>query len=345
MTSQQSNRARSDHTGDGRLAVVFDAERIPFPEAAERTLADAGIALLRHRGHDVGCLDEETRLRVDAILVRHGSWGEPEFGQLPRLAVVARCGAGYDNIDVAAAARRRVAVTYVPDYGVDDVADQSVALGLAALRRISWSDQQVRAGAWPNASMFARSRRIAGATVGIVGLGRIGRATALRWHGFGARIVAFDPFFAGDPSPPGVKLTDLRTLLESSLIVSLHCPLTSQTHGLIGAVEIARMRTDSVLVNTGRAGLIDEKALTDALRSRRLGGAALDVLAAEPPDNGDDFSGLDNLVLTPHSAAFTAEAIDEVARYAAADVIAILDGRPARSYAPSGSSQTGGGPA
>ena len=304
------------------LAVVADADRIPFPHAAVELLARAGVNVLVADGHDVETLTRNGS-RAAALLVRHGRWGAAQLAHFPDLRVITRCGTGYDNIDIAAARARGIDVTYVPAYGVDDVADQALALALALLRRIPAGDLALRNGQWPGADAYRGVRRLRGRTVGVVGYGRIGRAVATRFAAFGTTILAHDPQPVTDATA-----VPLRRLLTGSDIVCLTCPLTADTRGLLGPAELALLRPDAVLVNVARGELVDEAALADALDNGRIGGASLDVYAHEPLPQHSPLLRSDRVVLAPHSAAFTDDAITELALAAAADVAAVLNGQP-----------------
>jgi phosphoglycerate dehydrogenase-like enzyme len=308
--------------------VVADSERIPFPAEAVAVLRAAGLRVLLVDGHDA---DTIARLAAGAavLFVRHGWWGAGELSSFRDLRVVARCGTGYDNIDVRAARARGVAVTYVPDYGADDVADQTLALALALLRRIAWGDRVVRRGEWPGAPEYGGVRRLRGRRVGIVGYGRIGRAVAARFAAFGADVVVHDPVPAS-----GAHHVALDELLATSAVVCLTCPLTPATRGLLGVRELALLAHDAVVVNTARGELVDERALVDALTAGRIAGAALDVFASEPLEASSPLRALDNVVLAPHSAGFTDDAIHDVALVAARDAVAVLAGGEPRYPVP-----------
>ncbi|WP_324276747.1 C-terminal binding protein [Blastococcus brunescens] len=191
---------------------------------------------------------------------------------------VARMGVGLDNIDVASAAARGVWVTNVPDYCIDEVSDHALAMVLAWTRGLIPANRQVHEGTWDPAA--ARLRRLASLTCGVVGLGRIGRATAAKLGAFGARVLGSDPGVTREL--PGVEVVDLDRLLTDSDVVVLHAPLVPATHHLIGAREIARMPAGGLLVNVSRGGLVDSDAVATALADGHLSGAALDVLESEP---------------------------------------------------------------
>jgi D-3-phosphoglycerate dehydrogenase / 2-oxoglutarate reductase len=221
---------------------------------------------------------------------------------LPQLKVVVTASVGYDHLDVQGLAARGIATFCAPAYCSEEVADHALASVLALWRGIPRMDVERRTGQWDPAGLPAL-RRIAGSTLGIVGLGRIGRGLARRAQALGIEVLGHDPFLDDDAiRAAGVSPASLEALLAASHAVSLHLPLTAASERLIGARELALMQPWSVLVNVSRAGLVDLDALADALRSGRLGAAAFDVWDVEPPAPGDTRLEAPHLVLTPHVA-------------------------------------------
>ena len=248
------------------------------------------------------------------------------LARAPRLRAIANCAVGYDNIDLRAAAARGIVVTNTPDVLTETSADLAFALILAAARRVCEGDRLVRAGRWRGWSPdLLLGRDVHGATLGIVGLGRIGAAVARRAAGFGMRILYHQRRPARRP-PAGATHTSLARLLASADIVSLHVPLTAATHHLIGARELARMRRDAILVNTSRGAVVDEAALIRALARGRLAAAGLDVFAREPRVPRA-LCALPNVVLTPHVASATTATRARMAVVAARNLAAALAGR------------------
>ncbi|MFF5978872.1 C-terminal binding protein [Streptomyces olindensis] len=243
------------------------------------------------------------------------------IGVSPDLRIVARLGVGLDNIAVQAATERGVWVTNVPDYCVEEVSDHAVGMVLAWTRGLAFFDREVRAGRWDPAS--ARLRRLSTLTCGIVGFGRIGRATAAKLGAFGCRILAHDPHPPADV--PAVAAVGLEELLRRSDVVILHAPLTPATHHLVGAGELALMKPGGLLVNVSRGGLVDTDAVVKALESGQLAGAAFDVLETEPhvPAALLDQPGA---LLTPHVAFSSDASVTELRRRAAEEVVRILAG-------------------
>jgi phosphoglycerate dehydrogenase-like enzyme len=241
------------------------------------------------------------------------------LGRARGLRVIARVGVGTDSIDVDAATRNGIAVCITPGANAATTADHTVALMLAALRRIPEHDRAVRAGGWPRGHA-ATPWELSGATIGLVGYGAIARLVARRLEGFAVRILATDPAGAD-----GVECVELDELFSTSQVVSLHVPLTEETAGLMNRRRIGLMRPDAVLVNTARGGLIDEPALIDALEERRIRAAALDVFADEPPASAR-LRRLPNLILTPHIGGVSERSVAEMTRQATSAVLAVLDG-------------------
>jgi D-3-phosphoglycerate dehydrogenase len=248
------------------------------------------------------------------------------IGALDRCRVIARYGIGIDTIDLAAATRKGIVVTNVPDYCIDEVSDHALALILSLVRGVVRLDRSVHAGAWsPNEARPLH--RIAGRTLGLVGFGRIARRLAVKATALGFRVVATDPFVSAQAmQDAGVGYRDLHALLAESDVVSLHAPLTDESRHLIGAPELARMKRGAVLVNTSRGPLVDIAALRDALAGGSLGGAGLDVLETEPPDPDDPLLGRADVVVTPHASFYSEESIVELQRKAAEQVVAALAG-------------------
>jgi glyoxylate reductase len=273
-------------------------------------------AALARRLRDVDGLVCMLTDRIDAALLAGA----------PRLHAVANRAVGYDNIDLRTAAARGIVVTNTPDVLTETSADLAFALILAAARRVCEGDRLIRAGRWRGWSPdLLLGRDVHGATLGIVGLGRIGAAVARRARGFGMRILYHQR--RAIPRPPaGATRVSLARLLAGSDIVSLHVPLTTATHHLIGSRELAHMRRGAILVNTSRGAVVDETALIRALASRRLAAAGLDVFAREPRVPAA-LRALPNVVLTPHVASATTATRARMALVAAQNLAAVLAGR------------------
>jgi D-3-phosphoglycerate dehydrogenase len=247
--------------------------------------------------------------------------------RLPRLRVVATCSVGYDHIDLAAAKERGVWVCNVPDYCIEEMADSTLALALSLLRGVVALDRTVRAGSWDDHAAGVLMR-IAGTRFGVVGFGRIGRAVAARATSIGMEVWAHDPIVPNEAiAAAGAQPATLDELLAACYVVSLHVPLTAETTNMIGRRELALMPRGAYIVNTARAALVDQRALLAALDAGALGGAALDVLEFEPPSPEHSAPAHPRLIVTPHSAWYSADSEREVYRRAALSVRAVLEGK------------------
>jgi D-3-phosphoglycerate dehydrogenase len=240
--------------------------------------------------------------------------------------IIARLGIGLDNIDVRHATRRGILVTNVPDYCLIEVAEHTLALLLALARKIGVFHENARAGRYDLSAGFPL-RRIEGQTLGIVGLGQIGRRVAAKAQALGLRILATSRS-RRDPMP-GVAWADLKELLSQSDFVSLHVPLNDATRGMIGAAELAWMKPAAFLINTARGGLVDHRALAAALADGKLAGAALDVQDREPPDLSKPPYNDPRVIVTPHAAFYSSESVEELRRRVAHQVgVRLTGGRP-----------------
>jgi D-3-phosphoglycerate dehydrogenase / 2-oxoglutarate reductase len=248
---------------------------------------------------------------------------------LPRCRLVVRYGVGVDNVDLHAATERGVWVANVPDYGRDEVADHTLALALAMLRGVVALDRSVRAGTW-DLDPARPLRRLATLTWGVVGCGAIGTAVARRAAGLGMRVLGYDLPTVRSEAP--IERVPLEELLEEADLVSLHAALTPDTHHLVGAAALARMRPTAHLVNTARGGLVEEAALLAALDAGALAGAALDVLEHEPPDElGWKLARHPRVVATPHAAWYSEEAFHTLKSEVAREALRVLGGGAPRS--------------
>lgn len=252
--------------------------------------------------------------------------------EMPRLVAVVRRGVGYDNIDVAAATERGIIVANVPDASVEEVSDHALALLFSLERAIPWLDSAVRAGAWQRdpsqiAAIRASSRRFSALTLGIVGLGRIGRAVARKAQSVYGRIIGSDPLVTpSEAEALGVSLVDVYDLLAAADHVSIHAPLLPETHHLINADTLRAARPGAVIVNTSRGALIDERALLGAIATGRVRAAGLDVTEHEPLSSDDPLLGAEKVVLTAHSASTSTTTALELAGRSVDAAVALLRG-------------------
>ena len=265
---------------------------------------------------------------ADAVLVTYAKLTGDLLRQLTRCRAIGRFGLGVDNIDLAAAAEMGITVTYVPDYCVREVSDHAMALLLALARKITLSNALVQNGRWEVPAVVP-IHRLSDRVLGLIGFGNIPRALAPKAKAFGLRVVTHDPYVTPDAlAAAGVEGMSLDELLGVSDFVSVHAPLMPSTRGLINAATLARMKPTALLINTARGPLVDEEALVAALDAGRIAGAALDVLATEPPAKTSPLLGRDNVILTPHTAFYSEEALDELLTKCAGDVARVLSGEP-----------------
>lgn len=289
-----------------------------------RAIAEVDVA-----GDDIGYPRAELLERIadaDAFIALPSQRVDDELlARATRLRIVANHAVGIDNIDLAACRARNIPVTNTPGVLTEATADLAFGLILDACRRITEGDRDVRAGRFHGwGPRVHLGLRVSGATLGIVGYGRIGRAVAARARGFSMRVLYTSPRDMGDPEATRV---DLETLLASADVVSLHAPLTEQTRGLLSRERIRSMKEGAVLVNTARGALVDEDALAEALTSGRLAGAGLDVYVGEPRIN-PALLAAPRVVLAPHIGSADHQARRAMGDLACASVIAALTGQP-----------------
>lgn len=258
----------------------------------------------------------------------------------PRLKVVSRMGVGVDSIDLDAATELGVLACNVPGVNTTEVADHAMAMLLTLTRRMNDAIDATRAGGWRNnraaiGAVQTGVRRIAGHTMGIIGFGNIGRAFATRIRGFGpASIIAYDPYvpqLAGDLY--GVRMVDMDELLSSSDFITIHCSATAETHHLIGAAALSKMKKTAFLVNTSRGNVVDGSAVAEALQNGEIAAAALDVTEIEPIEDDDPLLQLPNAIVTPHIAGFSPTFLNVCPVRQAENVIRVLHGIPPHGLA------------
>lgn len=306
----------------------------------------AGLALLQEHCH---CLmpwtvnpespppaPRELLAEADAVVVRLFTIGDADFANAPRIKVVAKHGVGVDNIDCEAATRRGVPVVWCPGASSNAVAEHALTLMFALARQIDTAIPMVKAGKFAQRDRL-RGTELAGKTLGIIGLGRIGsRVAAKAALGLGMNVLAYDPpLDRSQYHGPAQFVDELSTLLQSADYITLHVPLTRETRRMIDASTLAMLKPTARIVNTSRGAVIDEVALAAALVGGRLAGAAIDVFEAEPVPVDHPLCSAPNAILTPHMSASTAESWENVSLMAAEGVLEVLAGRqPAQVYNP-----------
>ena len=263
----------------------------------ERDAVEAlGLALIDARA------DHRRAAEADGVLVQHATIGAAEMDANPRWKVIGRYGVGVDTIDIDAATARGIRVVNVPDYCEEEVATHAAALVLATVRQVPQADRMVRAQGWNDWRELTPIPALSEATLGVVGLGRIGRETLRLLRPFFGRIVGFDPFVT---EVDGVEVTSFADVIAAADVLTLHVPLTADTHHLIDADVIRRMKRGAHLVNVSRGGLVDSAALAAALEQGLLGGAAVDVLETEPALPSDPLLHSPRTIVTNHVAWYS----------------------------------------
>ncbi len=287
----------------------------------------AGMEELRKRGFSVTLNPHRRRLTEEEVLelierslpVGMIAGLEPLTERVLKkakgLKAISRLGVGMDNVDLAAARALNIAVTNTPDAPSRAVAELAIGLMLACLRKIPASDAAVRGGQWKR----AEGRLLGEQTVGIIGCGRIGTAVAHILRGFGSRVIGFDPYRKEDAN---IRLVDWETLLAESDIITLHVPLSDETRGIIGAEALEKMKEKAIIVNTSRGGIVDEKALYNAVSEGRVGGACLDCLEEEPYSG--ELRSLPTVICTPHIGSYTIETRIRMEREAVGNLLSAL---------------------
>ena len=292
--------------GEHTVLVTTRSFGREVPEPMERLKAEGCTILEWREGSGADPADLRTKVaQADAWIVAFHPIGRAVLEAAPRLRIIAKHGVGVDNIDIPAATERGVVVAIAPGANDQAVADLTLALLLALLRRIPEANASVRAGRWER----FLGAGLAGKTVGILGLVRIGQGVARRLQGFGAQLIGFDPAWPEAAAREiGIRRVDLATLFRDADIISLHVPLTPETTGLIGAEAIAAMKPGVWIVNTSRGKVVQEQAMHEGLVSGRVAGYAADVFEAEPPV-GSPLLTLPNVVTTPHMGTHTRESL------------------------------------
>ncbi|HJN87437.1 MAG: C-terminal binding protein [Dehalococcoidia bacterium] len=265
---------------------------------------------------------------VDAIMVCFAQVTDEVVRAARKCVVISRYGVGVDNIAVDTATQEGIAVTYIPDYCVDEVSDHVMALLLTWNRQVGFYDRVAKEGRWKGVTSPVPLIRLRGSTLGVIGLGRIGRAVAEKAGAFGMEILVHDPYLPpAAPMPAGVKRVDLPGLLAQSDYITVHTPLNDETRGLVGAPELAQMKPSAFIINCARGPILDEAALYAALRDRKIAGAGLDVMEQAAPPAGHPLFQLDNVLVTPHVAFLSRQSVFELEVRTAQSTADVLQGK------------------
>jgi D-3-phosphoglycerate dehydrogenase len=289
-------------------------------------LREAGFELKYPELQDVYS-EDETIAMLDgcaAVIAGGEPYSERVLSALPELRVVARAGVGFDMVDLAAATRHRVAVAITPSGNYEAVAEHALTMLFALAKGIVRQDREVRSGVWSREVL----QPLRGRTLGVIGLGRIGRASALRGAAFGMKVLACEAYPDHEfVKQHGVELVELEELLARSDYVTLHVPLNDETRGLINRDTLAHMKPTAFLVNTARGGLIVEEDLRTALKNGQLAGAGLDVFAQEPTPQDNPLLSLPNVLASPHMAGVDTQSVEDMAVESAQNIVGLHQGR------------------
>ncbi|MGO1353595.1 MAG: C-terminal binding protein [Brachybacterium tyrofermentans] len=305
----------------------LDQDRIT-EEQAVADAAGAELVLAQSRTEDEVI---EAAQGADALLVQYAPITRRVLEALPSVRAIGRYGVGVDTLDLDAATEVGVAVSNVPDYGTEDVSDHAVALAVSLSRGVVELDRNLRAGTTSLAPVKPL-HRLSTRTVGVIGLGRIGAATARKARALGFSVHGYDPMReAGSTTEDGIAVRTQDEVLAESDVISVHVPLTEQTHHLISTEALARMRPGSMLVNTSRGGVVDTAAVVEALQSGHLRGAGLDVFETEPLPQDSALRDCPTAILTPHASWYSEESETELKRRVIENVVEVLAGRRPRN--------------
>ncbi|NQV54291.1 MAG: C-terminal binding protein [Rhodospirillales bacterium] len=263
---------------------------------------------------------------ADALLVTYGQINAEVIAGLNNCKVIGRFGIGIDNIDIPAATKKGITVTYAPVYCLDEVSDHAMALLLSMARKVTYADKLVSGGRWEMPAVTPIFR-LKGRTLGLVGLGNIPQALVPKAQAFGIKVIAVDPYCPDEVfKKMGVEKVELDDMLGRSDYVSVHAPLTPETEKMFNAEAFKKMKSTAFLINTARGPLVDIDDLAAALDAGELAGAGLDVLPSEPPDANNPLVGRDDVILTPHTGFYSEDALLDLQTTVASDVAAVLSG-------------------
>jgi D-3-phosphoglycerate dehydrogenase len=299
----------------------------PFPSLApvEAALKRIDAEILVSKSNSEADITEVAR-DADGVMVCYAQITPAIINALTKCKVIARTGLGVDNIDLPSAKAKNIVVTYVPDYCLAEVSDHTMAMLLSLARKIPLSNKLVQAGRWEMPAVVP-IYRLEGKTLGLIGFGNIPRTVVPKAKAFGLKVITSDPYVSANYLKAlDVENVSMDELYARSDFVSVHAPLMAQTRGLVNADAFAKMKQGVMIVNTARGPLIDQKALVEALDSGKVAGAALDVLEQEPPPKDTPLAGRDNVILTPHTAFYSVDALQELQTKAATDVASVLSG-------------------
>jgi D-3-phosphoglycerate dehydrogenase len=305
------------------MKVMITDYQYEHVENERKLIEGAGFELIARRNS----LKEEIidiGKNVDALITQYCEIDAETIGFMNNCKLIVKYGVGVNNIDVQAASQKGIYVCNVPDYGIDEVSNHAIALLFALNRKLKTFSSSIKRGEWSYDSAVPL-RRFAGSTLGLVGFGRIPQSIANKMKGFDLQILGYDPYCSRERMEEfGVEKVDLNLLLRKSDNISIHCPYTTETHHMFSTDEFRAMRPTAFLINTARGSIVDEKALIEALRSGEISGAGLDVFEQEPLRPDSPLLRMENVIVTPHSAWYSEEAIRTLQKSVAEEVVRVL---------------------
>jgi D-3-phosphoglycerate dehydrogenase len=310
-----------------KLVAVTDSV-FPNLDRARAILSEIDAVLLLAKEPKPDAILQVAR-DADAILTTYAKVTGDMIRQFSRCRIISRFGIGVDNVDIASASKKGILITRVPDYCLEEVSDHAMALLLALVRKIPFSNSRTHSGTWEMKAVVP-IYRLRGKILGLVAFGQIPQLLAPKAQAFGMRVVAYDPYVSRDVlSRANVERVEFDELIRISDYISIHTPLLQTTHHLFNTDVFSRMKPTAYLVNTARGPIVDEAALAAALDRKQIGGAALDVMENEPP-TGSPLLGRDNVIITPHTSFYSEESLVDLQIKASEEVVRVLSGQPPR---------------
>lgn len=319
----------------GNFKIVFVDDIMPITDIEKDIIHAFGCELTQYSAFETKDI-LEVAADADAIMTIGGKFNRETIEGLKNCKVISRFGQGFDNVDVKAATEKGIVVTYVPVYCREEVATLALTLMLACERRLFIANKTVKTGHWVDAAKSVNgARSVSAKTIGLIGLGSIQRQLVSYLKPFGSRLICYDPYInKAFCAENGIEPVEKDYLLQNADTIFLQVPLTESTRHMIAKNELDMMKDGAVLVNTGRGALVDQLALTEALKSGKVGAAGLDVLEFEPPRGDEDIFQMDNVITSGHIGASTTEALIRLRAAVAQNVVDVLSGKkPTLDYA------------
>ena len=319
----------------GKFKIVFVDDILPITDVEKNIIEGFGCELTQYSAFETKDI-LEVAADADAIMTIGGKFNRETIEGLKNCKVISRFGQGFDNVDVKAATEKGIVVTYVPVYCREEVATLALTLMLACERRLLIADKTVKSGHWVDAAKSVNgARSVSAKTIGLIGLGSIQKQLVTYLKAFGCKLISYDPYINLEfCKANGIEPVEKEYLLQNADTVFVQVPLMESTWHMIAEKELAMMKDGAIIINTGRGALVDQLALTEALKSGKIAAAGLDVLEFEPPKGDEEIFKMDNVITSGHIGASTAEALIRLRTAVAQNVVDILSGKkPTLDYA------------